>query len=479
VTARLPDAEGANASRHAGAAEPLAISARLASFAASFSYEQIPAGVRERAKHLMLDAAGIALASTSYDFAHRLRSGMTALAGEGDCSLIGWPERLPVRDAVLLNGALVHGLDYDDTHLGGAVHPTASAFPCALSMAERLDAHGRAMLAAYVLGVEVATRISMASGFGFHRFGFHPTGVVAHFSCALQAGWLLGLNERQLAMAQGLAGSTAAASQEFLADGAWNKRMHPGWGGVAGITAAYLAQSGFVGAARPYEGRFGVFRSFLHEAEADVHYDTILDGLGERWELEATSVKPYPVCHFIHACADAALTARREHDLQPHDIAGIRALLPAGGIEIVAEPAERKLAPRSAYDAQFSAPFVVAACLVLGRFGLAELQDDVRSSTQILALARKVTCEADPDSAFPKYYSGGVVITLRDGRELRYHEPVNRGAGDRALTASEIGDKFMANAQMVMNASRADALHDAMLDMDHHPARALARMLAA
>ena len=458
--------------------KPATISARLADYVAGFTYDDIPNAVRERARSLLLDAVGIALASTSYDFAHSIRSGVRALGGEGECSLIGWPERMPLRDAVLLNGMLIHGLDYDDTHLGGAVHPTASALPCALGVAERTGAHGRDLLAAYVLGVEIVTRTSMASAFGFHHFGFHPTGIVAHFSCALQAGWLLGLDARQLTMAQGIAGSTAAASQEFLAEGAWNKRMHPGWAGVAGITAAYLAQNGFVGPLQPYEGRFGLFKSHLHESEADVDYDRITAKLGDEWELTATAVKPYPICHFIHACADAALALRRAHQLAPDDIAEIRALLPAGAIKIVAEPAATKLAPGSSYDAQFSAPFVIAACLVLDRFGLAELEEEVRTNPAILALARKVKCEADPDSGFPKYYSGGVVVITRDGRELRHYEPVNRGAGDRALSADEVADKFMDNARMATTAARARELRDLVLAIDHHPSREIARALA-
>ncbi len=461
----------------AQAASPATISSRLADFATGFSYEAIPAKVRERARYLILDAVGIALASTHYDFAHRALSGISAMSDGGDYSLIGMAQRLPLRDAVLMNGVLVHGLDYDDTHIDAIVHPTASALPCALGVAEHVGASGRDLLAAYVLGVEIATRLGIAAKGGFHHFGFHATGIAGHFSCALQAGWLQGLSARQLTMAQGIAGSTAAASQEFLEEGAWNKRMHPGWAGVAGITAASLAKGGFVGPSRTYEGRFGLFKSHLHEKEAEVDYGKITAGLGETWEVAATAVKPFPICHLIHACADAALELKRRHGLTASDIERIRALLPQETLHLVAEPEANKLKPANSYDAKFSAQFVVAACFIRGRFGLAELESDALADPEILALAKKVKCEIDPQATFPKYFSGGVVATTRDGRELKHHEPINRGAGERALTGDEIAAKFAENAELAVSRSRAEQIRDVVLAVDRLGAREFARVL--
>jgi 2-methylcitrate dehydratase PrpD len=230
---------------------------QIAQYVAGFRYEDIPEATRERAKLLVLDAVGIAFASTQYDFAHRILSGLGAVTEGDGSSLIGLARKLGLRDAVIMNGALVHGLDYDDTHIRAIIHATASAFPCALGVAESIGADGRTLLAAYVLGVETAIRIADAAGGHFHDYGYHPTGIAAHFSCAMQAVWLYGLTPHQLVMAQGLAGSTAAGSQEFLEEGAWNKRIHPGWAGAAGITAAQLARAGFKGPTKPYEGRAG------------------------------------------------------------------------------------------------------------------------------------------------------------------------------------------------------------------------------
>jgi len=454
------------------------VSRTFAEYVAGFSYDQIPDAVRERAKYLMLDAVGIALASGRYEFAHHTLTGITGMAGRGECSVLGMAHKLPLRDAVLMNGVLVHGLDYDDTHVEAIVHPTCSAFPLALGLAEHLGASGRDLLAAYVLGVEISTRIGMASKPVFHDFGFHPTGILGHFACALQAGWMLRLNARTLMHAQGIAGSTAAASQEFLEEGAWNKRMHPGWAGIAGITAANLARGGFVGPSRPYEGRFGLFASHLHERAAEIDYGKLLGGLGQTWETANVAVKPFPICHLIHACADSALELRRR-GLAPANIRRIRALLPQPTLHIVAEPHDQKITPANDYDAKFSAQYVVATCFVRGRFGLAELMPDALKDADALALAAKVECEVDPDSTFPNYFSGGLVVETTDGRELRHHEPVNRGAGNRALTGDEISAKFMENALLAVSEPRAQEIRAAVLAMDTMDAREVARRLAA
>ena len=437
----------------------------------------VAVAVRERAKYLMLDAIGIAYASTHYPFAHQILSGIRSVAGSGASSLIGLADKLPLRDAVLMNGALVHGLDYDDTHVGAIVHPTASALPCAMGVAESIDGSGRDLLAAYILGVETVVRVCGAAKGGFHHFGFHPTGIAAHFSCALQAGWLYGLNARQLTMAQGLVGSTAAASQEFLEEGAWNKRLHPGWAGVAGITAAHLARNGYVGPTKTYEGRFGLYQSHLQERKNDVDYAYITAGLGERWEVSEVAVKPYPACHLIHACADAAIALRNKHQLKPEDIASVQALIPEPTIHIIAQPEANKIKPTSDYDAKFSVQFATAACLVLGRFGLAELEQDTLNNPVILDLASRVSYAADPDTTYPKYFSGGVVIKTRNGQTLRHHEPVNRGAGERALTGDEISAKYRDNAALALPARRIEQVRDAILGIESLSARELMAVL--
>lgn len=455
-----------------------AVSEHIAEFVAAASFDAIPAPVRECACFHILDVIGTALAATRFDFARHAAAGLIGIGEPGTSTVIGMAQRLALRDAALLNGILAHGLDYDDTHPGAIVHPSSSAFPCALAMAEHLDAHGRDLLTAYVLGVDVATRVGIASDGRMHSAGFHTTGVAGHFGCAVAAGKLYGLDAKALVSAQGLAGSTASALAEHRADGAWNKRMHPGWAAAGGITAAALARGGFIGTRRIYEGDDGLFRSHTGQAPAAFEREAMTGGLGARWLIGEVAVKPFPICHLLHACADSALALKKKHGLNAADIREARALLHPDTFHYVCEPAEMRRRPLSDYMAKFSVQYVVAACLVRGKFGFAELEAAALQDAEILGLAQRVRHEADPESQFPRYFSGGVVVTLNDGRELVHMEKVNRGAGERALTGEEIAAKFMDNAQLVLPRDRAERIRDLVLALDRHPARELAAALA-
>jgi 2-methylcitrate dehydratase PrpD len=447
----------------------------LAAFAAGLQFSDIPAPVIDRAKLLILDALGVGLASNAYSYADRAVAGAVALGGDGPCSVIGRAERLPVRDAALANGILIHGLDFDDTHLTSIVHPTAACLPCALTFSESLKASGQSLLTAYAAGMEAAIRIGAAVKGGFHHVGFHATGIVAHFSSSIVASKLLGLPAERIVAAQGIAGSTASGIQVFLEEGAWTKRFHPGWAAVAGITAARLAENGFVGPSRPYEGKFGLFETHLHNHAKDVDLSPMTSHLGAYWHLADTAIKPYPVCHFIHGCADAAIELHQE--LAPDEILEVEAFLPKDTLHIIAEPATQKERPTTDYEAKFSAQFVVATCLLKGRFGLPELQADALADPDVRALALKVRCFADPDTAFPKYFSGGVRVTTRDGRQLTRHIRVNSGAGERALALEGVVAKFMASASLAVPLSKAEEVRDAVLQLDRISAEQLASAL--
>ena len=458
----------------AGANRPIA--AMLAEFACGLDDRAVPDRVMERTRLHILDCIGIALASTGYEFGRRTIDAVQGLAGEGPSPVIGTGIRLPMRDAALVNGTLVHGLDYDDTHSDGVVHASASAFVAALAQGLASGAAGRDLLAAYLVGVEASSRIGQAAQGGFHVRGHHPTGLVGAFGAALAASRLAGLPEREAAMAQGIALSMAAGSLEFLADGAWTKRIHPGWAAVAGITAAALAGGGFQGPGAPYEGRYGLYNLHLgagHEARLDM----ATAGLGEVWELENVAFKPYPACHFNHAFADAALALRREHGLRPEDVDSITGYIADAQANVVCRPEEAKKRPQNSYDAQFSMHYTIAAALKHGRFTLDEIDPDAISDPEVLALADRVGFAIDPDSAFPRYYSGEIRVRTRDGRELRHREPVNRGSDANPLPPEDIEAKFRDNAARAVSPGRAARIFDAVMALDR--ARDLSELDAA
>jgi 2-methylcitrate dehydratase PrpD len=376
------------------------------------------------------------------------------------------PIRVPPRDAALLNGILIHGLDFDDTHSGGVIHATSSVLPTVLAVGARQRASGQEMLAAYVLGVEVAARLGAVAKGAFHQVGFHPTGLIGAFACALAAGRLMGLGEKQLVMAQGLTLSAGSGSLEFLEDGAWNKRFHPGWAANAGITVAALAQQGFIGAKRAYEGRFGLYASHLQDHFDPANLALATHSLGGTWELLQVAVKPYPACHFVHACIDAAVALVRDQNLDYREVDRIRALVPGEVVKTVCEPMANKRRPANSYDAQFSIPYTVGAALRRGRFSLDELEDDALGDSQILSLADRTTYEVDPATTFPRHYTGEVIVTTRDGRTLRHREAINRGNGERPLSEAAIIEKFHSNAARAVSPERARQIERLLLSLD-------------
>ena len=354
--------------------DPLA--STLACFVERLQPADVPPAVVARASHLLLDAIGCGLAARREDFASRCVEAIEALAAADQrpaagVPVLGFARRLPLRDAMLANGILCHGLDYDDTHIGGVVHLTVAIAPAVLALASHRKLSGRDALTAYIAGIEAGARIAALASGGFHANGFHPTGVVGAFASALACGKLMGLDAAGLLRAQGMALSFASGSLQFLDDGAWTKRFHPGWAAQAGYQAAHFAAQGIPAPLAPLSGRFGLYANYLDDttmpsgalltAMPGIHSDGRIDD----WELPQVAIKPFPLCHLTHASADAAI-ALREAGVALESAAAIASIerievrIPAGTMPVIGAPQPAKRRPQSDYEAKFSVHYAVA-----------------------------------------------------------------------------------------------------------------------
>lgn len=441
------------------------IAETLARFTGGLDVTAIPAAVREKARLHLLDSIGIAIAASTQDYARKACAGLVAL-GKGESTVIGMSIRLPLRDAMLMNGMLIHGLEFDDTSIRGRIHPSAFSVPPALGAGALVKARGDTMLAAYIAGVECAIRIGAAARGGFSPAGFNAMSIVGAFGSALIAGKLLGLDANALASAQGIAYSTAAGNREFSATDAWTKRFEAGWPAASGITAAMLAKHGFVGPRTPYEGKFGVFNTYLNEPADAAALADITQGLGETWLFADTLIKLRPSCFFNHPAINATIALVTENRLGASDIRRIRVLLPRAAIDTVCEPRAAKLAPTDIAAAQFSIYFSVACAAVHKQFTLDEMNEATLRDPLIRALATKVEYAVDPQSNFPAHYCGGVEITTVDGRTLSAREDANAGSREKPLPASVIENKFLANAGRVLPKARAVEIRDLVLAIE-------------
>jgi 2-methylcitrate dehydratase PrpD len=334
-----------------------------------------------------------------------------------------------------------------------------------LSAAIMAGATVRQMLTAYILGVEASVRIASVAKGGFHRVGFHPTGVCNAPAAALAAGRLVGASEGELRHAQGIALSMASGTLEFLEDGAWTKRLHPGWAASSGITAAAMARAGYVGASSPYSGRYGLYRAYIGD-DSGCDYSLATAGLGSQWELLNTAIKPYPVCHLTHGCIDAAIAIASKHKLRAQDIVSVETLVADGIVPVVCEPAANKKRPKNSYDAQFSIPFLVASALLKGKVTIAEIDIGRLDDPEILGLAAKVTYRTDPRSGYPKHYSGEVIVTTNDGRRLAERQQINTGAPELPVSDADIVRKFEGNAATALKTGQIGPLKALILSAD-------------
>ncbi len=441
---------------------PQTLSQQVAQFVASRTYDDIPPAVRERATLVMLDAIGTAFAASRYPFAPVALSALSSL-GSGDSTVIGMDATLALRDAVVMNGILVHGLDYDDTYLPGSVHLSASCVPVVLGMGAHAKARGQEMVMATLLGLEISARIAAAAKGGFVNAGFHATGIAGVFGSAVAAGRLMKLDAAQHTLAQGVALSVTSGTLQPLQEGSWTKRLHPGWAGASGITAAAFARAGYVGPAQAYEGRFGLYTCFLGEHAAGAQPGLVVEGLGDTWEFTRTSIKLFPACHQLHAFMNAAITLAKEEIFSAQNVVSIRALICDAAVPLVCEPLASKLKPASSYSAQFSLPYSVACALMRGKFGLNEIEAPSYTDPELLKLAQKVSYEIDPNPDFPKSRSGEIIVNMKDGRELRCRDNI---MPDDPASAEAIVAKFMHNTDGVLPRAKAEQVRDAVLGIE-------------
>jgi 2-methylcitrate dehydratase PrpD len=439
----------------------MTLSRKFAEFAAGLRYDSIPREVIEIARLRLLDTVGVCLASTGMDYARAALDTVLDQGGRPESTLYGAAPKTNAAWAAFYNGALAHGNDYDDTHPVAIMHVSGVIVPTMLALGERLRTPGPAALAAAVAGYEIGIRIGMGAPTEFHARGFHPTSVCGVFSAAVTASHLLGLDAACTAHALGIAGSQAAGSMEFLADGAWTKRMHPGWAAHAGVIAAQLAARGYTGPAAVLEGRYGLYRAYAGAQPPSA--ERLCANLGREWEVLNVDFKPYPCGHISHPYMDCARDLRDRHGLKAFDIAEIELRVPPAAVPILCEPLADKLRPASAYAARFSLPYAVAVILVLGRAGIDEFSEARIRDPEILALAARCRYEIDTTLPFPGAFPGWIRIRLNDGRLLESRRDTSRGSRQTPMSADELYEKFEANVNRAMPAGAARRLWDAGL----------------
>lgn len=408
--------------------------------AAATRVNPLPVEVVEHAKLLIADAVAVALIARHLglggvvDEAARLLSG----GASGASTVIGATTTLSPGDAAFVNGAIVHALDFDDTHGPAGVHPSAAVLPSALAAAEQVGVDGAALLRAYVVGVELSVRLGLLAPGLFHATGFHPTGILGTFGAALAAASVRGLSEGQTADALGVALSLAPLSPlEFMTDGLTTKRIHAGGAARAGYEAAALAAAGMRGPSSALEGQRGLLRTLLppENRPDEGHLLACLpEAWGDRWHLLDVERKRYPVCHLIHPFLTCLVELRGRGLCEVEDIVRIECLIAPEAVPIVGEPRPNRTAPVSGYAARFSLPYVLASALIDGSVRTARFDDQVVRDPAVRAMAERIVHVPTPGSDWTR--DGTLRVHRRSGSVDEV--TVSRAAAaDRSGSAAE------------------------------------------
>ena len=425
----------------AGELPKVAIAEQLAKLAANVSAADLPQAVLERADELLIDVVGLCVAARNTDYVQALKRGTDA---GGSCTAIGHRETYSAENAAVINGTATHGEDFDDTFEGGPVHSSTVILPAVLAAAERFGLDGRDVLAGYVAGVEVLCRLSMVIPKAIHKSGFHPTGVLGAMAATLAVARAMRLSERQTVDALGIAGSMTGGIIEYLAEGAWTKRLHPGWAAHCAIQAARFGQQGFLGPRTVFEGTHGLFNGFARSSAGD--YPVLMTDFGKDWYMSRITFKPYATGTMNQPYVDCALRLAKQ-GFAAEDVADVLCETAEGYVHRLWDPLPAKQRPANEYGAKFSAPFNIAVAFVTGGAGLAAFTEETVRDERVLGLAGKVHYVVDPANPYPKAYTGHVRMTLKDGRVFEERQPHIRGGYQEPLSRAEIEDKFHRNAR--------------------------------
>jgi len=407
----------------------------LARYLVNSRWEDIPQRVRHEASRALLNWLGCAVGSCRHETVERALAAVRPFSGPPQAAVLGRAERLDCLNAALVNGISSHVLDFDDTH-ARTVHPSAPVLPALLGYAEWRGLSGAQLVHAFVLGVETECRIGLSVFPEHYERGWHITGTAGVFGAAAAIGKVLGLDERKMAWALGIAATQAAGLREMF--GSDCKSLHPARAAQGGLTAALLAASGFTSSERAIEAP----RGFAHVTSTKFDPAVITEELGTRYELLNNMYKPYACGLVTHAAINGCIDLAREHSIRARDVERIDLTVWPMVMELTANRA-----PRNGLEGKFSIFHACAAGIIHGAAGEAQFADAVVQDPEVIALRERVF--AVPDPAIRKL-EARVTIRLKNGAAHSKHVEHALGTLPRPMSDADLEAKFKGLAGEVL-----------------------------
>jgi 2-methylcitrate dehydratase PrpD len=419
------------------------LTAGISHFALQTELADVPADVLAVSRDMMLNAAGVGLAGSRAPTARMILEHVQEMGGVAECTVMAEGWRTSPELAALANGAMVHVLDFDETFERRGNHPSAAIFPTVMVMGERYGLAGRDVLAAFVIGCEVSTKVGAIGALDelkptIFKNGWHLTGVVGTIGAAAAAGRLLNLDQEKMENALGIAASMAAGLQVNYGHSV--KALHAGRAAMNGVTSARLAAKGFTGARTAIEAADGFLGAFHGDPDLDAQdflahlanpFDVIDPGVG---------IKNYPCATTTHAAIFAAGELTREHDFAPEDIESVLVSVPELGGRTESRNAFPH--PRTGLEAKFSVAYCTAVSLVHGMPRMHHFTDEAVKDPALVPILDRLVLTMDEVPTVEHHMPCTVRVTLRDGRVLTHRAMSAKGHRANPLTAAEVDDKF-------------------------------------
>ncbi len=417
----------------------MSFSERIADFVANTNYNRIPQKAISIAKKAILDWIGVTIAGSKELGPKILSDQVRRTMATEESGVICGRFKTSAELSAWVNGTSGHCLDYDDTfpnQVGYNFHPTVPILPAVLSMGERINASGREILTAYIIGIEIEARLGEAIGLYSSRIGWHPTAIIGTIGASMACAHMLKLDFEKTQTAMGIACSLASGIiQNF---GSMTKPLHAGNAARNGVVASLLAQSGFTASKNIMEGETGFCSIFSGGRSKGIEDE---DDFGKRWHIisPGISLKPYPCCRSTHSSIDASLYLKEIIGIDHTKITKIICRT---------SPDHPKLArfhrPRNGTEGKFSIPYCIAVSLIRGRILLEDFTDEKVNDPEVQNLLTKV------DFEYPEEYikermslSQEVVVEIENKKRYSHKIEIPKGEPENPLTDHELRDKFI------------------------------------
>jgi 2-methylcitrate dehydratase PrpD len=439
---------------------------RLVQKCHELDYDLLSTDEIDRVRYLFLDYLGVAARGSLYDSSRPPQNLARSLgANSAGAVVIGTDLKTSPPLAALANGIAAHAPELDDVVNEASLHPGVVVMSAVLSASHLSDASARSFIEAIVVGYEVCIRVALSlSPSAPYERGFHPTGTCGTMGAAVAAAKILKLNPNQMVNALGIAGSQAAGSMEFLADGSHTKRFNAGWAAQSGVMAALLARDGFTGPRTILEGKHG----FLHAYATASNPDRLLSAWAKPYHIMKTSIKPYSCCRYKQGAIDCILKIMQDNGLRASDVEKATLGILSAGFPLVAEPLHLKQNPKSIVDAQFSMPFGAAVAILYGNAALDEYVLDNIQSPRVKALMEKISCVTDSrlDEEFPEKWPAWANILTTSGQTYSAAVDYPKGDPENPLTWDELIEKFNTLVAPIFSAEKRIEIIDRVQHLD-------------